>query len=449
MIKRSSVLAPLAGLAVAAFMLWPATGLAGPGDGLQAGNLVVHPRLSLTGEYDTNVFRRTTAETGVSDLPSAPILYIAPGLGIQTDDPQALDLNFDGELVWEQFFGGDNAVDAQTGLTGNAYLGAELNPNGGFSFTVENDFTHNSEEPTVSTANERNWLRNSVGGIIGIHPGDDILRIDLGYHWNINRYYFDTGLDLDKQQHVASFDMTWRFLPKTAFILESDLEVNRYESPTRGAQGSGLPNTDSMPVNVKGGLSGLISRRLSTKLLFGWEWGIYESGPDYSEPIGRAQFGFKWGDLSLDSGIGVHYERSFDDSTLGNYYGSHEVGGEVQQNFFDKAFGLRAGAKYILRDYADLDADRTGPSGPNTEPRYYIVSNANGNDIRIPFGLNDNILNINAAIMSDFADWGSLELSYNFWGNFTDDQVRAPTENVTALREFQQHVVQLKATVKY
>jgi hypothetical protein len=438
----------LAGLAVAACLLWPATGLAGPGDGLQAGSLVVHPRLSLTGEYDTNVFRQAEGELGVADLSSAPILYIAPGLGIQTEDPQALDLNFDGELVWEQFFGGGNAIDSQTGLTGNAFLGAELNPNGGFSFTIENNFVHNSEEPTVTSASERNWFRNSLGGIIGIHPGDDILRIDLGYHWNINQYYFDSALDLDKQQHVASFDMTWRFLPKTAFILESDLEFNRYETPTRGVQGSGLRNVDSMPVNVKGGLSGLISRRLSTKLLFGWEWGIYESGPDYSEPIGRAQFAFNWGNLSLDNHIAVHYERSFDDSTLSNYYGSHEVGGEIQQNFFDKAFGLRAGAKYILRDYGDLNAD-TGPSGPNQEPQYYVVENRNGDEIRIPFGLNDKILNINAAIMSDFADWGSLELSYNFWGNFTNDSINIPTENVNSLREFQQHVVQLKATVKY
>jgi hypothetical protein len=436
----------LAGLAVAACLLWPATGLAGPGDGLQAGSLVVHPRLSLTGEYDTNVFRQNTAETGVSDLPSAPILYIAPGLGIQTDDPQALDLKFDGELVWEQFFGGSNAVGEQTGLTGNAFLGAEINPNGGFSFTIENDFVHNSEEPTVSSATERNWFRNSLGGIIGIHPGDDILRIDLGYHWNINRYYFDTALDLDKQQHVASFDMTWRFLPKTAFVLESDLEVNRYESPTRGAQTAGLGNVDSMPVNVMGGLSGLITRRLSTKLLFGWEWGNYETGDDYSEPIGRAEFAYNWGNLSLDNHIAVHYERSFDDSTLGNFYGIHEVGGEVQQNFFEKAFGLRAGARYILRDYSELEA----PVGPtNQNPQYYEVVNAAGSEVRIPFGLNDNILNVNAAIMSDFADWGSLELSYNFWGNFTDDQVNAPTENVTALREFQQHVVQLKATVQY
>jgi hypothetical protein len=436
----------LAGLAVAACLLWPATGLAGPGDGLQAGSLVVHPRLSLTGEYDTNVFRQNTAETGVSDLPSAPILYIAPGLGIQTDDPQALDLKFDGELVWEQFFGGSNAVGEQTGLTGNAFLGAEINPNGGFSFTIENDFVHNSEEPTVSSATERNWFRNSLGGIIGIHPGDDILRIDLGYHWNINRYYFDTALDLDKQQHVASFDMTWRFLPKTAFVLESDLEVNRYESPTRGAQTAGLGNVDSMPVNVMGGLSGLITRRLSTKLLFGWEWGNYETGDDYSEPIGRAEFAYNWGNLSLDNHIAVHYERSFDDSTLGNFYGIHEVGGEVQQNFFEKAFGLRAGARYILRDYSELEAP-VGPTDQN--PQYYEVVNSAGSEVRIPFGLNDNILNVNAAIMSDFADWGSLELSYNFWGNFTDDQVNAPTENVTALREFQQHVVQLKATVQY
>lgn len=445
MYKRSPVLPRVASILLAAAIFWPASGWTEPGDGFKAGDLRLHPRLELTGAYDSNVFHLSDEETGGDNIVSAPALFIAPGLTVDTVDPTGFDFEFNGDLVWEQYIGSERGLSAQSGLTGDAYIGGTINPAGDFSLKLENDFQHQSEQPYYQSPTEYNWFRNRAGGVIGIHPGDDILQVDLGYHWELYQYYFVSALDLDKNVHDVDLDLTWKFLPKTAYVLEGDFSVIRYDAQERGVQGAGLPNVNSTPFGLRTGLSGLITRRLRAKLLGGWKWGFYESGPTYSGPVGRAEIALQHGQIPLDNQLMAYYEHNYMDSTIGNFFNQHTVGAQFEQNFLQKRLGLTANAEYIARDYAELQAEEVQINNET----YKRVRNFQNQDVFLPDDMHDQILTLRAGIHGDPAKWFRVGAQYQYLQNFTNDQVDVPRANYTSLRRFQQHLIKLNLMVHY
>ena len=421
-------------------LLWPWTGTAEAGDGLRAGDLKLNPRVKLSGSYDENIFRLHPDESG-GDRPSgAPIFEIAPGLKISTMDATSVDLSFDGELAWEQYFSSERAIQTQSGLQGNGLFGLTLNPNGGLSLKLSEDLTYRNEPPPYPSATSWDRLVNSAGAGIIIHPGDEILNATLGYDYVVYRY-FDANLrDANKDAHNFKLEFLWKFLPKTSFVIDGKAQLVRYQTEARGFRDGQIPNVDSTPITVRGGLSGLLTRRIQTRLLGGYATGLYEDGPSFNGPVARADITFKYGKLDLDNRLMLGYEREFNDSSIGNFYGYHRGIFEIRQNFMQKRLGLSLGAEFTHRAYADVETD--------TSRGLKTTQNPQGETVFFD-DLEDNQLDITAGVHGQFKKWWRASVNYTFDANFTADRIDVPAANAEYLRSYQRHLVILSTTFEY
>lgn len=427
-------------VAVASVIFWPVDGQAEAGDGLRAGDLVLHPSVTASGSYNQNVFRLNPEE---SDPIGSPVVGIAPGLSISTINPTAVSVDMNSEVRWQQYLADDGRVRSQSGLDGHGGLGITLNPEGGLSLTLSDDLIYTNEPPPYPSREPYNRLVNRAGGKIGIHPGDKILNIGLGYKYSIYRYFTRRLGDLTKDSHDFDLDVSWRFLPKTAFLFSASTKLIKYEEPFNEAGGStGLPNVESTPLNLQAGLSGLLTKRLAARAMAGYALGFYESGPSYNGLIGQAGLTYDYGSLDLDNELSLNYKRSFRDSSVGNFFGLHRVAFGWRQNFADKRFGVSAGAKWTYREYASLDEQIEDVGGVN------VVEDSQGRTIAIP-ELYDNYISASAGLHSEFLKWWKASLKYTYSQNFTTNVVEIPSEQLEQLRAFNRHMVTLSTTIRY
>ncbi len=429
-------------IAVSVGFLTPRTANAEAGDGLRAGDMKLTPRLTLAGSYDENVFRLSSQERSDRGVAAAPILSIEPGLAIGTVDPTMVDFTLDGSVEWEQYFSENAALQAQSGLQGAGNFSAVINPRGEFSLTLADDLTYRNEPTPYPSRNSWNRLVNSAGAEVGIHPGDRILDVGLGYDFVLHRYFSDSLRDLDKHSHEFGVDLAWKFLPKTALVVDGDASLVRYESSARGFEGGRMSNVDSTPIHARAGLSGMISNRLSMRLLGGYGWGLYESGPSYQGVLGHADLSFKYGNLEMDNDLTLSYERSFSDSSIGNFFDYHRASLELRQNLLQKRLGLSLAGRFTHRDYARPQVE--------TSDGLNVTQNADGDPVLFD-DLDDNYVQTTAGVHGNVLDWWEASLEYTFEANVTSDQIDvAPGgEDLQYLRRYQRHLVMLSTTFKY
>jgi len=206
-----------------------------------------------------------------------------------------------------------------------------------------------------------------------------------------------------------------------------------------------LRNVDSTPISARAGLSGLITPRISTRLLGGYAVGLYERGPSYSGPVARADITFKYGNLNLDNKVVLGYERSFSDANVGNYFGYHRGIFKLKQNFLQKRFGVSLGAEYTFRDYADIEAEERTEDTKQAQ--------TGDGDFVIFDDFQDNSVDITAGLHGQFQKWWRMSLDYTFDANFTDDRVDVPgvgdRGSLRFVREYQRHLLVLSTTFKY
>lgn len=413
---------------------------AAPGDGVQsAEGWTVRPAISLLGKYDDNLYR----EAGQEGEPriDAGSATLRPSFEVSTPETSNFRLEVDTALQWEQYFGeevdGINPAD-QSGLSAHADVLAQLNSKGHVSLTLENDFERFNVPPNSPGAEPFNWIRNRAGGTVGIHPGARILTAELGAGWS-GFFYDHPQLDrLDRDEFDFDFEGQWRFLPKTALLLNADYRLIRWndsvrvEDPRIGT----LNNVDADHGRVRGGLTGLLTNRIALRAVAGYGWTAHDVGPDFSGVIGTAAISYTFGRLDLENTLRLGYERDFGNATVGNFYTSHEVFSEYEQGLWDRLVSLYLGARFQMRDYTfNTDFTESAPgAGPDS--------------------LTDEILAGRAGVRTNIDDWWSVDLRYSLRANFTDDvfEVEAidpedPTELV--LRDYMQHVVTLSTTFQY
>jgi len=408
----------------------PSPGSADPGDGLSAGDLVLHPRLTLRTTYDQNVFRLSSDERDPID---SPLVGVRPGFRIITEDATTADFTFDGSVEWEEYLSDEGRVDEQSGVNANGSVGLTLNPNGGASFTISDQLDFTNEPPPGPGGGTYNRLVNRAGASVGIHPGDRILQFDFGYELGTYRYFTDALRDLDKDSHNFHFDLTWQFLQKTAIVARGTGSLIRYRDSTREDAETRvrLRNVDSTPVRALAGLSGLLSRRLSARLLVGGGTSLYDTGPTYTGPLGQADLSYQYGTLDLDNKLSLSYKYDFKDSSIGNFYTFHRAGLNWEQNFLKKRFGVTAGFNFTRRDYSSLAAVSDQISEAQTD------------------SLDDNLIQVSAGVNSQIFKWWRASLTYDYSQNISGGGLVIPAADVQQLRDFNRHVVTLSTTFEY
>jgi hypothetical protein len=416
--------------------LWiPAQAAAEPGEGLKTESLVLSPSLTVTGAYDTNVFRLEPEESPNGERLVSPLLTVTPAFSLRTRDSVDLDFSLNGSLNYDEYFAPQfPQVDAQGGFSGSGGTALTLNPDGAVSFNVHDDIEYKAQPPNMPSGRRMGRLYNKAGAILGFHPGDDVLRLDAGYDFEFYRYYEDERLlDLDKNQHSFTLDGSYKFLPKTAFVARGNWKIINYESPNRRGA---IPNIDSTPLRIMGGMSGLITRRFSVRLLGGYGHGMYDREDDFQSFIGDFQLAYRLspGKSKNKDAVFVRYERGFEDSTVTNFYAFHRGTVGYQQGILDRRLEFDIKASVHREDYSRILADQAAdPGGVAT----------------FPGDLKDTRFLGNVGLTANATKWLSFTGRYQYDQNITNTNYEYTGASFDPTRQYVRHYFSLSAKAKY
>ena len=436
--RRRWVKRSLALCVAAAVLSLATTASAEWGDGVRGGGFVLHPGVSLSAGFDSNIFYSSHRDrTGIRQAPEG---VLEPRLTVDTEDAGSWDVSGSAAVRWRQYFSDDEQVQAQSGLSAELDGLVHWNADGPFSLQLSNDFARTHETPNDPGRQSVNRIFNQTGIMAGLHPGGRVLETYVSYDFALNRY--DERLSrLNRDSHQFGWHGHWSFLPKTARVAEADHHRIRYHhedrgGPTISADGQ-LRNVNSNPVRLLGGVEGLITDRITLGARGGYGWANYEAGPNHQGLLARAEASYQFGNLAYDNRIRAGYDYDFADSTLGNFYTSHRFMTGYEQGFVDNRLRIDLEADAEIRDYAEMDI---------SEVETEIA------DITFPDEIADMLVGVSASTSFELRKGWDLGLRYRFRANFTDDAInveRPAMEGEQVLRDYNRHHLLLSTELTY
>ena len=423
-----------------AVMSLPATATGEPGDGLKAGDVTLVPKLTLSGGYDSNVFRLAEDEYDGFTDDGAAKGSITPALSIISPEDRFFVFTLDSSVTWEQYFGSNETIRSQSGLSTDIGLGASLNSSGNFSLSLDESFERRNEPPPAPRRSAYNRYINRLGAAFGIHPGSRIVEAKLDYEWGRFWHETDELQILDRSEHRFGLNTRYNFLPKTGIYLDASYTLIRYDQETSATPPSAteaVTNVNSQPLRLTAGVGGLITQRLSVKAGMGYGWSFHDEGEQFRGLIGTAAVGYAYGRLDLDNMLQLGYRRSFEDFSLGNFYTDHRMFLNWRQGLAENRLSLNAEVAFSIRDYSFDPETVDGLTRTNGE------------------GFEDQLLSAGAGIDYDITDWWALGADYDLHMNLTDEEFlfgdpTTPAEpSIPVLRRYMQHQVFVSTTLRY
>jgi hypothetical protein len=323
------------------------------GAGVRTGDLELHPGIAGEFGYDSNWFMRSSLVGAVNGPPVLPSLVfrLTPSLELSTLSPQRREgdtgpvsqsVAFHAGIrgTYREFIGitndpGSGDLANQRGLSVLADARLEIlpeHPVGGSLSANYGRFTL----PNSSSTNPNDGFTHddvSVGAELAIQPGGGMLDWHFGYQFHDTLFENSVAAGFDNASNDLYTRGRWKFGPKTALIHDTSVRFLTYADANRAAS-QGLVN--SSPVRTRLGLNGLISDRFAALAMAGWGASFYSTAlpqqPQYDSVIGQAEL--RWflsanpgianpSDVGLTlSSIAVGYVRDFQNSYIGNFYGS-------------------------------------------------------------------------------------------------------------------------------
>jgi hypothetical protein len=271
--------------------------------------------------------------TGSFDVASLPPQRLGDG-------QPAVDFRLGVGTSYREYLHDDEDVKDLRALDLEADGRATFNPRGLAYFKVFEQFARlqqprNSEGPFQITRD-----RNRLGAELGVRPGGGTIVTALGYEYDFEIY--EEALESesvgdpprpaevgnpDSTWHVLTGSAKWRFLPKTAAILDASYSL--YDKDNATLSGTGLPAyQDSTALRIQGGLIGLLTPKLTTTLKVGWGRANYDGEDDFRGVIGQAALQWRPSDLTR---LSLGYERDFSDSVAANFFVDHRLYAALEQ----------------------------------------------------------------------------------------------------------------------
>jgi hypothetical protein len=244
-------------------------------------DLLLHVGAGAEYGYDTNVFYSNTDTEGSAILRVMPYLELT---NATRNGPTASGVTFDarGGLQYRHYF--SDAVDVQPYR--DAWMpnaGVSLGVGGGsqFGFGVADVFARVEDPPYASGGViiggpiDRYNNQASVEGHWSPGGGrlSSLLRLTDMVDYFSGQYSYANAVT-----NTLTFDLSWKWLPKTAVFFEAqqgDVDyLNQSASPTTGQN----LKVASYPLRVTLGLRGLLTSKTSALLQLGYVNGFYSSG---------------------------------------------------------------------------------------------------------------------------------------------------------------------------
>ncbi len=227
----------------------------------------MHPSLDVEGRYDSMVGVDFGDQEGpVGDF----VLRIRPGFSLEIPSP-TLNFSLDAAADWNRYSDlTERGTQVLSYVGGDAHLGFHVNPASRVSMKLGDRFTHSDRTSAVALGVGVLSIFNDLYVKAPMQPGGGALTLEPAYSFVLESFlttspsvvFSEDAGQLNYFSHRPSLDVSWRFLPKTALVLEVSGDIRRYPD-----------SAFNVPVNAlqaMAGVSGLVTPRVSVLLRGGY-----------------------------------------------------------------------------------------------------------------------------------------------------------------------------------
>ncbi len=315
---------------------------------------LLHAGIGAEVGYDSNVFYSpsgTRKGSGVARVTPALNISNAERDGTLPDG-MAYDLN--ASLAYREYLSSDDDIKKQRAFMPSAGLLLQFSSKQTLSFAIMDNFTRTVDPPYVSNADPIAHDYN-VGAVqLKVAPGGGRLQLTVRAN-SVLDYYEDKAYEAGSNiGNEGVLDVSWRWLPKTAFFVQAAWGMINYLNEVEGRK-------DSYPLRVTGGMRGLLTEKLALNIGAGYVNTFYSDGganpSGFNNVILFAELIHK---PSLTQTAGLGYRHDVRNSPfVGDFYETHAIYAALRQ-LVGGRLALAGYARFELRDFhSALAIDRT------------------------------------------------------------------------------------------
>ncbi len=364
---------------------------------------ILHLGIGAETGYDTNVFYSDTGAKGSGILQVLPFVELSNATRGGAF-PSEVFYDLGATLTYREYLSSDPLIRQQRAFMPGAYGNLELGHQQTVSFIVNEAFNRTVDPPYIQNSDQpitRNVNLASAG--VRWAPGGGRLAGVLTYSNTLDIFDTDNLKVANSMAHLLMLDTTWKWLPKTALVLQISQGYNTYLNSQNGVS---KPN--SFPFHVMTGLRGLITAKLTANVLVGYANGFYDLPSARSGPVGLKGHLSVNGDLSyrptMLTSIALGYQRDFQNAILGDFYYVDSVRFSVGQAFAGR-FGLGFTARYDSRTFENIPLAPVTMGGVTTTPTT---------------SRHDNYWQVGANLDYHIRDWTYIGVAYTLLSNSSD-----------------------------
>jgi hypothetical protein len=260
-------------------------------NGLKVGDGRLHPFIDLELRLDSapGFFPIGGSGSPISPNPS-PELVLRPRPGIKLEVPSpTVSLDLDGMIEYVYYTGllrpGSTLLSR---VQGAANLLAAFNRNGTVEFDLGDSFSYSDRTPSVVVAQGVLSLINEARGMLIIRPGGGALEIAPKGAFTVEflrplsstpdpNCTVDPVCQLINTENMdysnirPGLEARWKFLPKTALVLDATFDIRSYFVAAT--------NQPAMLLKAQAGLQGLVTTKIAAVTKLGWGYDFAPNTP--------------------------------------------------------------------------------------------------------------------------------------------------------------------------
>lgn len=342
----------------------------GPGVALGEG-AVFHPSVSVESGVISNVFYEDGDRPGTDPVVSAvarliagfsvasqshkPAGEIEPA--IETEDeieepppPAMIDFRFGGLFILNGYLSDKETVRDQTdvgvGLNGDVVF----LPEGNVSFRLADEFIRDARPTNFESTNNLNRDYNHFTGGVTLQPQGRTISVGARYENTIDRFESDDAAFANRLQHIVALRGEWRLFPYTKFF--ADASYGFFD--TLGSDGMDYKSA-SNPLRLQLGVGTALTEVTTLRGYIGYGNGFYDEGPNFSNAIGGAEFGYRYAEYGR---LRLTADYNFQDSLQANFFRDYALMARIDHQFGLFVLGAHAGVRF--RTYRGVPSELGG-----------------------------------------------------------------------------------------
>ncbi|MGQ0507467.1 MAG: hypothetical protein ACT4TC_19345 [Myxococcaceae bacterium] len=398
-------------------------------NGIRVGDGRLHPYFDLELRYDSAAgFFPPPEVMTANTLSPEIIMHFRPGLRLDIPG-NYVDLDVDANVDYVWYTGilsaGSNAISR---LQAAASADVAFNKVGAVELQLGDHFLRSDRTSNAALGVGVISLLNEARIALPIHPGGGALTVTPGASWGVEFFEPLSGLPIagcaagdqtctatslaGMAYHNFHFDLDarWRFLPKTAIVLDTGFDIRSYRDPAT--------NPAANLLRLQAGLAGLLTSKIAIIAKAGWGQELAGAVTGRSTPktvIAQAEVSYLASETSI---FKIGYVRSLEPvPTFGEF--------SDDRGYMDGQVLL--GGRLTLHGYVAYDSLRFFPPRTGTGAATTRVDNTLLVDVRTDY---------------QFTGWLIGTLGYDY-------SLRTSSNNTVASLNFQRHEAYLRATLTY